>query len=367
MSDAAPASSRIAGRFRGAARGIVQNVARGPVADGLVGLIERMAPWRDGRLAIVTYHRVALPETRPDLMPGLISATPSGFSDQIDALVRHLRPVSLQEVIDALSNPRSLPRKAVLVTFDDAYADFRTAAWPVLRDRQVPVALFVPTAYPGGTERPFWWDRLWVAVRRSPLDSVPSGTVPDLPLKSMAQRSESMGRLIGVLKEMDHDRAMEEVDRLVAALLPASSGDPPGDDRAPAGPAQPPVLDWHDLRALAAEGVTLAPHTRTHPLLDRIPLDRAVDEIATSLADLEREVGPTPRALAYPSGAHGGDAVEAARRAGVVLAVTTKRGGNDVRRTDPLRFRRINIGLRTRPSLVRAQVMWASTIDTHRS
>ena len=153
----------------------------------------------------------------------------------------------------------------------------------------------------------------------------------------------------------------------MAALLPASSGDPPGDDRAPAGPAQPPVLDWDDLRALAAEGVTLAPHTRTHPLLDRIPLDRAVDEIATSLADLEREVGPTPRALAYPSGAHGGDAVEAARRAGMVLAVTTKRGGNHLGRTDPLRFRRINIGLRTRPSLVRAQVVWASTIDTHRS
>jgi len=86
-----------------------------------------------------------------------------------------------------------------------------------------------------------------------------------------------------------------------------------------------------------------------------------------SHGDLEREIGPTPRVLAYPSGAHGGDAVEAARRAGMVLAVTTKRGGNDVRRTDPLRFRRINIGLRTRPSLVRAQVVWASTIDARRS
>jgi hypothetical protein len=51
----------------------------------------------------------------------------------------------------------------------------------------------------------------------------------------------------------------------------------------------------------------------------------------------------------------------------MVLAVTTKRGGNDLGRTDPLRFRRINIGLRTPPSLVRAQVVWASTIDTHRS
>ena len=354
-------------RVRGVAKGALQSAAHGPVADGVAGLMERMAPWRSGRLAIVTYHRVAVPGSRSDLMPSLISTTPAGLSEQIDALVRHLSPVSLAQVVDALVDPRSLPPKAVLVTFDDAYADFRTGAWPVLRERQVPVTLFVPTAYPGGTERPFWWDRLWVAVSRSELANVPRGPALGLPLGSMAQRSETMARLISVLKDMDHDEAMAAVDALIASLLPEPTEEPPAEGAAAGAPSQPPVLDWDDLRALAAEGVTLAPHTRTHPLLDRIPLDRAIKEIAMSHGDLEREIGPTPRVLAYPSGAHGGDAVEAARRAGMVLAVTTKRGGNDVRRTDPLRFRRINIGLRTRPSLVRAQVVWASTIDARRS
>lgn len=338
----------------------MQTLARGPIADAVVSLVESMTPWRSGRLAIVTYHRVDDPGSRPDLMPSLVSATPAGFGEQIDALVQHLTPVSMAQVMDALADPRRLPPKAVLITFDDAYADFRTVAWPILRERQIPVTLFVPTAYPGASDSSFWWDRLWDAVRRSTLPAVPDGPAADFPLGA-AERSDTMARLIGVLKDMDHDRAMEEVDRLIGALAPI--------EEAPTGTsegARPAVLGWDDLRALAAEGVTLAPHTRTHPLLDRVPLDRAVEEIAGSHGDLEREIGPTPRALAYPSGAHGGDAVEAARRAGMVLAVTTKRGGNDLRHADPLRFRRINVGLRTSPSLVRAQIVWASTFDARK-
>jgi len=129
------------------------------------------------------------------------------------------------------------------------------------------------------------------------------------------------------------------------------------------------VLDWDELRQLAAEGVTLAPHTRDHPLLDRVDLERAEAEITGSLEDLERETGSVAspaRVLAYPSGAHGGSAVEAARRAGMTLAMTTKRGGNDLRRADRLRLRRINVGGRASVPLIRAQLAWAGTLDVVR-
>ena len=35
------------------------------------------------------------------------------------------------------------------------------------------------------------------------------------------------------------------------------------------------VLGWDALRALAADGVALAPHSRTHPLLTRVDAERA--------------------------------------------------------------------------------------------
>jgi peptidoglycan/xylan/chitin deacetylase (PgdA/CDA1 family) len=157
---------------------------------------------------------------------------------------------------------------------------------------------------------------------------------------------------------------MTEVDALIAGLRPGAGTSGNRDDVN--GGRGSAVLDWDMLRRLAGEGLTLAPHTRTHPLLDRVTTEAAVAEIAGSREDLERAIGPTPPVLAYPSGAHGGAAVEAARRAGMVLAVTTERGGNDLRHTDPLRFRRINVGRRAHVPLVRGQLVWASTFDARR-
>ncbi len=313
-------------------RRLLAAAARGLVMDAAARLVDRALPRRRGVLTILTYHRVDERSARPDLMPSLLSATPAGFATQMALLARDFDPVSLADVLAALDRPDRLPPRAVLVTFDDGYRDFATHAWPIMQAASVPATLFVATAFSADPTVPFWWDRLWAADPTT-----------------MAMRTR--------LKSLDHDAAMREVDRIVAEL-----GDAHG------SPA-PAVLAWDDLRRLAAEGVTLAPHTRQHPLLDRVPLERAVAEIAGSLADLEREIGqiaPIPRVLAYPSGAHGGEAVEAARRAGMTLALTTERGGNDLRHADRLRLRRINVGARVDTPLLRAQLVWAAAIDARR-
>jgi peptidoglycan/xylan/chitin deacetylase (PgdA/CDA1 family) len=334
--------------------GAIAAAARSRPAGAIVGLLERAAPWRPGVLAVLTYHRVDTPESRPDLLPWLISATPDDFAAQMADLAHHYTPVSMIQVLDALPDPRRLPPRAVLVTFDDAYADFDRHAWPILRAAGVPATLFVPTAFPDASGPGFWWDRLWAALATTTQRELDDPPRPALRLDDADGRRAAMSTLRDRIKGMAHDRAMAEVERLVGVL------------GAPPAPATPAVLRWDDLRRLAAEGVTLAPHTRTHPLLDRVSLEAAIEEIAGARDDLEREVGSAPRVLAYPSGAHGGDAVEAARRAGMVLAVTTERGGNDLRNSDPLRIRRINVGRRARSSLVRAQLVWASVLDVRR-
>jgi peptidoglycan/xylan/chitin deacetylase (PgdA/CDA1 family) len=334
--------------------GAIAAAARSRPAGLIVELLERAAPWRPGVLAVLTYHRVDTPESRPDLLPWLISAAPDDFAAQMTELARHYAPVSMAQVLDALPDPRRLPPRAVLVTFDDAYADFDRHAWPIMRDAGVPATLFVPTAFPDAPGTRFWWDRLWAALSATTQRELDDPGGPALRLDDDGALRDAMGTLRDRIKALPHDRAMAEVDRLVATL------------GAPPAPAAQAVLGWGDLRRLAAAGVTLAAHTRTHPLLDRVSLETAVEEIAGAREDLEREVGPTLPVLAYPSGARGGDAAEAARRAGMVLAVTTERGGNDLRHTDPLLIRRINVGRRARSSLVRAQIVWASVLDARR-
>ena len=316
-------------------------VAATPVFGGVVRALEAIDRERPDILPVLTYHRVAEPDD--DHYPGLISASPEAFEAQVEALGRRFSFASLETVLDRLDGGSPVPARSILLTFDDAYRDFADNAWPVLRRLGVPVVLFVPTAFP---DRPvaFWWDRLYAALvrteRTEPLDT----SVGSLPLASPAERDSAFRSLRGLIKSLPHPTAMIEVDELVGQL----GGEDPG---------RSSVLGWGELRRLAAEGVALAPHSRDHPLLERTDPADLDAEIDGSRMDLVREIGSAPAAFAYPSGSHSDGVVERVAGLGMRAAFTTIRGVNDLRQADRHRLRRINVGGRSSPALIRAQAL----------
>jgi peptidoglycan/xylan/chitin deacetylase (PgdA/CDA1 family) len=62
------------------------------------------------------------------------------------------------------------------------------------------------------------------------------------------------------------------------------------------------LMDWEELGRLAAEGLDLGAHSRTHPHLDRVPDKALADEIDGSTEDLVRRLGVRPRSFCYPFG-----------------------------------------------------------------
>ena len=297
-------------------------------------------------LTVLTYHRVDWPSARPELDPALISAEPEEFERQVSWLGRCATPISLADLLDLKRNGTPLPRRAVLVTFDDGYRDFARHAWPVLRHHGVPVTLFVPTAFPGEPRRCFWWDwlhsALWRTRRRNSIETAAGR----LPLATPEDRRRAHRALANQLARTPNDEAMMTVKLICAAL----------DQPEPSCP----LLDWGELRELAEEGVTLAPHTRTHPRLDLIPLTAAWREIAGSRADLAREVGDPPPAFAFPGGGHDERLVQVLAEQGFELGFTTHRGPNDLSRHGWLSLHRTNVGRRTTLPVLRAQFStWA--------
>jgi peptidoglycan/xylan/chitin deacetylase (PgdA/CDA1 family) len=323
-------------------RGAAGRVAASPGLALFVTVLEHLVPQRLGALAVLTYHRVDEEEARPELYPGLISAAPAEFAAQMRHIAARRSIVSLDDVLAARAGDRLLPPDAVLITFDDAYADFEEHAWPVLRSLGLPVTLFVPTAFPGDPELTFWWDRLWNAIRTAAVVEVAT-RVGLLPLRNDHERLRAYLRLRDHVKALPHDAALAVVEELEAALA--------------SPPSASAVLDWSRLRRLAREGVTLAPHTRTHPLLNRVPAEQARAEVAGSFADLRREVGAAAPAFAYPAGGYAPAAEEALREEGCAVAFTTARGVNAVAGGEWLRLRRINVGRRSTLPVLRAQLL----------
>jgi peptidoglycan/xylan/chitin deacetylase (PgdA/CDA1 family) len=321
------------------------SVARSRAFAGLVGLLERLDREGPDLLRVLTYHRVEWDDVNPAPSPSL-TISPDAFAEQMRYVRRRYQVVSVEQVIHAIQGKGGLPRRSVLITFDDGYQDFRSQAWPVLKELGLPVVLFVPTAFPGEPEATFWWDRLRHALmntsRRDQLES----PVGRLSLGTTREREDASGRLQAHAKRMRHPEALVWVMATCREL-----GVPP-----------PPaaILNWSELRELASEGVTIGSHTRTHPLLTRIPLEEVRAEVAGALRDLKQELGSALPILAYPAGAFDDRVVRIIEEEGYVLAFTTVRGVNDLAKAHPLRLRRINVGGRSSLSLLRAQLMGRS-------
>jgi peptidoglycan/xylan/chitin deacetylase (PgdA/CDA1 family) len=288
---------------------------------------------RQSPLRTLVYHRLEEPTAqRADLSPDLVSASVAVFQRQVQHLVRFYDPIGADEVLAALAREHVLPRRAVLVTFDDGYRDFLELAWPVLKREHVPAVLFVPTAFVDNPERIFWWDALWQLLTRTSRDRVAlpgAGTTIQL---DHADHLALVRRISSCLKELTPVGRMHALDQLQAEL-----GVRPEATHA--------VLTWSELQGLVADGLTVASHSRTHELLDQLEPASLIHELDGSREDLVRELGGCRPLFAYPNGSFNAIAVDGLRTAGYQAAFTTLHGLNLVGRTSPLLMRRDSGGV----------------------
>jgi peptidoglycan/xylan/chitin deacetylase (PgdA/CDA1 family) len=279
------------------------------------------------------------------LDPGLISASPEDFAKQMAYLAAYYHMVSMSDVLAAVKtrNIKDIPPRAVLITFDDGYCDFEEQAWPILNRYKIPATLFVPTAYPDHPERTFWWNNIYQALHNTRLKGRLNTSIGTFSLTDADSRNDAYQRLKNYLKTLPHSEATLTVSELCDLL--------------DVQPALNNILSWNTLRKLHQEGLTLGAHTRTHPLLNRVSLQKATEEVLCSLDDLQREIGSVLPIFAYPGGGFTNEVVSMLQREGLALAFTTNRGINHVHHMDPLRIQRINVGGRTSLPVLRAQLL----------
>ena len=88
----------------------------------------------DQRVLILMYHYIRTGVPPSDRLGQGLSIAPADLDAQARALVqRGYVSVTLDDLVAAQLGQAALPPRAVALTFDDGYADFYTAAWPILQ------------------------------------------------------------------------------------------------------------------------------------------------------------------------------------------------------------------------------------------
>jgi peptidoglycan/xylan/chitin deacetylase (PgdA/CDA1 family) len=104
---------------------------------------------------ILCYHNLA------QQAKGRLVLAASSFEEQMRYLKKEgYRVISLGEFVEFMSLKRQLPRKSVVLTFDDGYRAFKEFAYPILKELGFTATLFVYTDYVGAGRNALSWDEL---------------------------------------------------------------------------------------------------------------------------------------------------------------------------------------------------------------
>jgi peptidoglycan/xylan/chitin deacetylase (PgdA/CDA1 family) len=280
----------------------------------------------DCAAVILLYHRVMRLESDPQLL----SVAPNRFEKHIAYLRDNAIPLSLTDLIESQEAGRNTER-AVVVTFDDGYADNLHNARPILERYGVPATVFVTTSGLNA-EREFWWDDLERLLLATPSKltkparisiggfdmCLPAGAYRPMPAYarwSVLQSSAPTARhavyrdICEAIRPLPADQRRETIERVEVAL-----GLKPG--------IRPThrAMNRSGLRRLAEGGlIDIGAHTLTHPVLASLTPEEQRREIVDARRILEEVIGSAVQSFSYPFGGrsdYSPETVELVRREG---------------------------------------------------
>jgi len=123
---------------------IKQNLLKSAKALKIFDLLSKSS-WRQNKLLILAYHGISLEDEHlwnPELF------IPSNFLRRRFQLIKQhdCTVLPLNEAIERLYN-KNLPKKAVVITFDDGLYDFYQQAFPIIEEFNFPTTLYLTTFY----------------------------------------------------------------------------------------------------------------------------------------------------------------------------------------------------------------------------
>jgi peptidoglycan/xylan/chitin deacetylase (PgdA/CDA1 family) len=223
------------------------------------------------------------------------------FEQHLDALARHYQFISLDELAQMMEAGRAAARPLLAVTFDDGYEDVYYNAFPILKRKGIPAAVFVVTSLVG-TEQLLLHDKLYFSLMnlfersqraQGELERLLNriGTPPSKALELAEQSDSAYEAVRALLVALPQSHLLR-----LLALLGSTFG--PVDSEL----SDARHMTWEMLQEMQRAGIIIGSHTSTHPMLTNEDATRTSKELEESRKCLENKLGVPIRHVAYPDG-----------------------------------------------------------------
>ncbi len=303
------------------------------------GMLSSIRAFLKDELIVLAYHRVCdIKKSQYIYDIELISADSDSFEYQIKYIKKHYNPISMNQLIDYIENKKSLPKKPILITFDDGFDDNYTKAFPILKKYNVPATIFITTSYIG-TDKTIWFDHLASLIfllEKDRLFIKEIGKTYNLS-QTKKERGPVMEALCEDLKLIPNtlrESILERLNNEYSSILKNI------DNR------QSRMLNWEQIKEMSDSIIDIGSHTVTHSILTKLTDEKIYYELSESKEILEKELGVEIASISYPNGnedAYNETVINNLNKLNYKIAFTYIAGNNPLPIANKLAIKRLHV------------------------
>lgn len=211
--------------------------------------------------------------------------------------------------LEDLNDSEKRKKGGILLTFDDAYYDFYTNAYPFLKAHNIPTILNVITSC-AETGASFWTQKLNKIVEAF----YRYGRSADLQRLTFLNDSININQNIErtslilfkiLLEKPNKDSFIQEMTDLLGYT-----------------PEYTKMMNWEEINEVSKNGIIIGSHTHTHRNLTLLKKEELLEELSTSSNLFKLNLGFSPVIIAYPNGIYNQDVLDVSCQLNYKVAFT---------------------------------------------
>lgn len=249
---------------------------------------ETLLKLSDKKLILPFYHSVSN-RPLPHISPLYRHKSVSEFEADLDFILKHFTPVSLEEVHSFSKGDKQFSKPSFHLTFDDGLREVYSEVLPILQKKGIPATVFVNPDFVGNKALFFRYKAALL------IDELMNLGVDELPIFAFDSSIKTKEKWIDwVLAARYHQS--EQLDQLAILL---------NIDFARFLTETKPYLDLEELKTLSKNGIEIGAHSMNHPLYRLISVEEQIKQTTESMAWVKEHFRPKIMAFSFPFTDHG--------------------------------------------------------------
>lgn len=262
--------------------------------QGLLKLIAFFIPtqavirWTKQQLFLPTYHTIQGNYPLPHIHHLYPPKTAQQFEKDLDFLLKHYQPISLETLYDFVFENKALPKNSFFLSFDDGLREVYEFAFPILKRKGIPATIFLNSAFVDNKDLFFRYKAslLIEKIRTQNVSKNQLQTVEDVLSKNQLSQKSIPQKLLAIPFHQKY--LLDDIAKILEFDFQIFLK------------TQKPYLSSEQINELHNNAFTFGAHSVNHPWYGELTEDEQLMQTKDSLDFVQQNFEPNHRVFAFP-------------------------------------------------------------------